>query len=352
MLLVYTIVVFVVSSVLFFTSAIRKEAQIILEDAPEMIVQRTIAGRHDLIPAAYAEKIKDIRGIQSVKPRLWGYYYHTASRANYTLMVPESYTHPEGTIEVGDGVLRSWGEDEPTELDFRAHDGSSMSFEVAATFKASTDLVTSDLILMSEPSFRSLTGMQEGFATDLSVKILNLKECRTIAEKITQILPDTRPILREEILRSYASLFDWRSGYMIVLLSGAALSFFIFSWEKATGLSTDEKIEVAVLKSLGWDTFDILIMKFWEGAVISLSAFLMGTIAAYFHVFLASAPLFEHAMKGWAVLYPAFKLYPAVSGYQLVVLFSMTVLPYTFVTIIPVWKIAVTDPDAVMRYGS
>jgi len=349
LLLVYALLVFLIGSVIFFAQSIRKEAESILQDSPEMIVQRTVGGRHDLIPDAHAKKIREIRGVLSVKPRLWGYYYHPASRSNYTIMVPGDFPHGDDEIKVGRGVLRTWGTAAGDRLYFKAYNGEAIVLRVAETFNGSTELVSSDLILASESTFRRISGVPKGFATDLEVRIRNEKEYQTVAEKVVQVLPDTRPLLREEIQRTYASLFDWRSGYVIVLLSGAVLAFFIFAWDKATGLSAEERNEVGILKGLGWDTSDILLMKFWEGAVISLTAFVLGITAAYIHVFFASAPLFEHALKGWAVLYPEFKLSPTVNGYQLGVLFSLTVLPYTLITIVPMWKISVTDPDKVMR---
>lgn len=349
LLAVYTLVIFMVASVLFFTHAIRNEAESILQDAPEMIVQRTVAGRHDLVPLYYAEEIATIQGVRSVKPRLWGYYYHPASRSNYTIMVPDDFPLEDGMIEVGQGVLRTWGTVKDDQLYLRTYDGEVLVLTIAGTIAASTELVSSDLILTSEPTFRKLTGISEGFATDLGVEIRNLNECSTIAQKIVARLPDSRPILKEEILRTYAALFDWRSGYIIVMLAGAVLAFFIFAWDKATGLSAEEKTEIGILKALGWDTSDILLMKFWEGTAISLTAFLLGVIGAYLHVFFASAPLFEHALKGWAVLYPKFNLSPTVNIYTLANLFFLTVLPYTLVTMIPSWKVSVTDPDMVMR---
>ncbi len=192
-------------------------------------------------------------------------------------------------------------------------------------------------------------GVPPGFATDLAATIRNLNETPTIAEKVVTLLPDTRPVLREEIRRTYTSLFDWRSGYVIVLLSGAVLAFFIFAWDKATGLSAEERTEIGILKSLGWDTSDILLLKFWEGLVVCLTAFVVGVMAAYVHVFFASASLFEHALKGWAVLYPAFELKPEVNFYQLAIVFALTVLPYVLITIVPAWRVSITDPDAVMR---
>ncbi|MDY0042852.1 MAG: FtsX-like permease family protein, partial [Desulforhabdus sp.] len=294
---------------------------------------------------------KSIRGVRSVEPRLWGYYFHPANRTNYTLLASSEAAYGDQSIEVGQGVLRTWQADSEGKLYFRAYDGEALALKVSKAFDAATDLVSSDLIVMTEPTFRRLTGMPDGFATDLSVQIRNERECAIIAEKIASTLPGARPILRQEIIRTYSSLFGWRSGYMIVLLSGAILAFFIFAWDKATGLSAEEKTEIGILKGIGWDSSDILVMKFWEGTVISLTAFLLGVIGAYLHVFLASAPLFEHALKGWSILYPSFQLQPDVNLYQLAVLFFLTVVPYTLVTIVPIWRVSVMDPDVVMRQG-
>jgi hypothetical protein len=45
----------------------------------------------------------------------------------------------------------------------------------------------------------------------------------------------------------------------------AILAFAILAWEKASGLSADEKREIGILKAIGWETGDVLKMKFWEG---------------------------------------------------------------------------------------
>ncbi len=48
---VFTVVVFFLASVIFFTQAIEREASVVLAEAPDMIVQRMIAGRQDPIPS-------------------------------------------------------------------------------------------------------------------------------------------------------------------------------------------------------------------------------------------------------------------------------------------------------------
>lgn len=49
------------------------------------------------------------------------------------------------------------------------------------------------------------------------------------------------------------------------------------------------------------------------------------------------------------MLYPRFELTPVVDGFQVATLFFFTVFPYTVATIVPIWRAAVTDSDAVMR---
>jgi ABC-type lipoprotein release transport system permease subunit len=346
---VYTAVVFGLSSVIFFVHSLRHEASLILENAPEIIIQRLIAGRHEPIPSGYIAKVTNIRGVSSVKSRLWGYYYDPVVGANYTVMVPEDGGPEPGKIAIGQGIARvrlaSGGET----IEFRTFTGSIIDLEIKETLTSASELVSSDLILIAAKDFRKLFGGAEDMATDLTLKVRNPKEIPTVALKIAEALPDTRQILRDEIVRTYDAVFNWRGGILIVILSGALLAFMIFAWDKASGLSSEERKEIGILKAIGWETSDIILLKFWEGMVVSLCSFLLGTLFAYAHVFFTSSALFEPVLKGWAVLYPRFRVTPFIDASQLAALFFLTVVPYTVATIIPSWRAATADPDQVMR---
>jgi len=356
LVIVYALVIFLIASVLFLADALKNEAVQILQDAPEIVVQRLVAGRHDLIPTHYMESIKTIRGVQSVESRLWGYYYDPFSGANYTLMVNADLNDHPGAIIIGAGVSRRSEPGKPLQplrkndlIPFKTSGGEVLTLQVKGLLPAASELVTADLILVSEPDFRKLFSVPNDRATDLVLQARNTKELATIATKIAQIHPDSRPILRDDMLRTYDAVFDWRGGVILMVLSGVFFAFIILAWDKATGLSAEEKREIGILKAIGWETSDILLMKFWEGAAVSLTAFFLGIFLAYLHVFLASSLLFEPVLKGWAVLYPHFRLTPHIHIYQIAVLFFLTVIPYTVVTIVPSWRSATIDPDAAMR---
>jgi len=346
---VYTLVVFFLASVLFFTQSIRKEASIILKASPEMIIQRLVAGRHELIPMSYIDKIRGIRGVSSVKGRLWGYYYDPIVGANYTLIVPEDGQLNTGKITIGEGISRTRLVFEGDMMEFRTYDGVLIDLEIKNRISSESELISSDLILISEADFRKLFGTPKEYATDLTLEVKNPRELTTIAVKIAELLPDTRQILRDEILRTYDAVFNWRGGILVVILLGAMLAFIIFAWDKASGLSQEERREIGILKAVGWETSDVILMKFWEGMVVSLSSFLAGILLAYIHVFFASSMLFEPVLKGWAILYPKFRIVPFIDASQITALFFLTVIPYTVATIIPSWRAATVDPDAVMR---
>lgn len=372
LLLVYSLIVFMLASVMLFTHALRSEAQLVLADSPEIILQRMVAGRHDLIPASYLDKLGRLRGVKEQHGRLWGYFYDPTAKANYTLMVPHDRKLKENEVMIGHGIARTRGlevgdyisfrnsgivkdELQKTGLSiealdkFRSEQGHVFNFKVAGILDAQSELISSDLLLLSEPRFRAFFGIPQGLYTDLVLSVRNPREVSKIAEKITLKLPDTRPILREEVLRTYDAIFSWRQGIVFVLLTGSILAFIIFAWDKASGLSAEERREIGILKAIGWETADVIRMKFWEGILISFTAFLSGYLAAYLHVFYSSAVLFEPVLKGWAVLYPDFQPTPTVDAVQLGTLFFFTVFPYTVATIIPIWQAAITDPDAVMR---
>jgi lipoprotein-releasing system permease protein len=349
LLVVYTIIVFILASIVFFTGSIKKEAALILKGSPEVVVQRIVAGRQDLIPTKYIGVISSMPGVQVIRGRLWGYYFDASTGANYTVVVNNKDSRRPGFVAIGRGVAKTLHVEKGDIMPLKAYTGAYTSLEVEDVFSAESELVSSDLIELSEKDFRSLFGIRKEHWTDLTLEVRNKNEIITIANKIKKLLPDTRPILRDEILRTYNAIFDWRGGLLVFILAGAVLAFAIFSWDKATSLSLEERREIGILKAVGWETPEVITMKSWEGIIISSISFLAGVILAYVHVFFTSYIFFEPVLKGWSVLYPHFRLVPYIDPYQIAALFFLTVVPYTTATIIPSWRAAIIDPDEVMR---
>ena len=105
---------------------------------------------------------------------------------------------------------------------------------------------------------------------------------------------------------------------------------------------------IGVLKACGWQTNDVLELKFWEGVAVSSASLLAGLALAFAHLLWFEGALFAGVMKGWSVMMPAFTVRPRLDLFQVFLLLSLTVAPYIAATIIPSWKAASTDPMIAM----
>ena len=347
--LAYTLLVFLLASVVLYGDALRREARLLLADAPELVVQRLTAGRHDLMPADWLDKVRGLRGVRAAEGRLWGYHYDPAAQANYTLLAPNGAPPAVGQGEIGAALARAGGLDVGDVLSLRSFDGKPFAFNIARVFEAESELASADQMRVNPADFRAFFGIEPGRYTDLALQVSNPSEVRKVAEKVLNRLPGARVIARDEMQRTYEAAFNWRQGVLLTFLSTLLIAFALLAWDKASGLSAEERREIGILKAVGWDTGDVLRMTLWEGALLSTAAFLSGYVLAWLHVFYADAPLFTAVLKGWSVLYPHFALAPQIDVAQIATLFFLTVLPYVAATIAPVWRAATLDPDEVMR---
>ena len=367
-MLVFALVIFLLGSFQMLTGALTKSADAVLRNTPEITIQKMSAGRQEAIPFSYEEKLRSIYGIRAIIPRVWGYYFDESNLANFTILALDTNSMPSGnkldltlsyghfpkltepgTAVLGRSVQEILGLGKRRVFSLFRPDLSLKSFKVVGLFSGQTDLMTNDLIVMNLEDARDLFAMSPTMATDLCLYVANPVEIETIAKKIAGLLPDTRVLTKSQIQKTYQVVFSWRSGFASICLLTALIAFVILAWDKASGLSPEEKREIGILKILGWETADILAIRFWESTLISSLAFIIGCTAAYMHVAFFDASLLKPVMVGWSVIHPPFKLLPSVKLADLLLIFSFSVLPYLGATVIPAWRCSIVPPDSVIR---
>lgn len=346
LLLVFSVLVFILASLTLFAGALRGEAVDVLSAAPPLIVQHQLAGRHDTLDEGALQDIAALPGVRHVEGRLWGYYYDSVVKANYTFMARPADEQADGTLSIGSAVARERGLAPGNTISFRSYSGQLFSFRVAAVLPAATELLTGDLVLLSAGDFRRFFAYPASAWTDARV---TADDPAAAAAGIAAALPATRQIRRADVLAIYRDLFGWRDGIGFAVLGSVLLAFLILAWDKAAGISAEERREIGILRAVGWEARDVLGIKFWEGLLIALSAFLIGFVAAWLHVFHGDALLFRGALRGWSVLYPEFHLPVRINGGEIALLFAGAVLPYVAMVLMPVWRAARIEPDTVMR---
>ncbi len=356
--LVFTLVVFTLASVVMMMGSLKQEARETLSLAPDITVQKIIAGRQGLVPLEYATAIEEIRGVSRVEPRIWGYYYDAEEDATYTIIGVESLTGlpfevrgnlSESAVIVGEAIAREKRLRIGDRLILRDHRGEYVKFRVVGIFSSRSALQSADIIVMPRSEARKFFGIPKEYSNDLAVYVANPAELSNIAIKISQKLPDARVLTKQQIRETYDAIFGWRSGVFLAAILGAILAFAILVWDRASGLTAEEKKEIGILKALGWSTGDVLEMRTFEGVVLALNSYLAGVLLAYLHVFYLGAPLLKPVLLGWSTLYPEFELMPAVTFEDLILIFVISVVPFLAAIVVPSWRASTIDPDEAMR---
>jgi ABC-type lipoprotein release transport system permease subunit len=366
-LVVFTLLTSLLTTVFLITGSIKYELQSTVDALPQITVQKIKAGRHNEIDISVADRILTIAGVSEAIPRVWGYYYFANAGVNFSVVGIDQYEaqYKESFAklikkfdfdELGNSMVVGKGVKEVMEssyygeyFNFIKPDGTLKKVTIAGVLDGDTELESNDMILMPKESVREIFDMREDRATDIVVKVPNMDEISTVASKIKLMYPDTRVITSNDLQISYQNIFDYKSGLFLALFVVSLFTFFMIIYDKASGLSSEEKREIGILKAIGWRVDDVLKEKFYEAFIISFLAYLIGVMIAFGFVYLFQAPLIREIFVGYSQLKTTFEL-PFVFDVQILFLvFLLSVPIYVGATIIPSWRASTLEVDEVIR---
>lgn len=363
--LVLSALIFLIGSLFFITNSIKHELFSTVDSLPEITVQKIKAGRQDEIDVDVVDEILQISGVESAVARVWGYYYFENAGVNFTLLGIDEYEEQykeslkgiakeldfdSSSMMVGEGVKRVMDENYYKEyFNFIKPEGTLIRVDIGAVFKADTELESNDVIVMSKKNVREIFGIDETKATDIVVKVANPNEIATIASKIKTLYPDARVVTKDDLKISYQNIFDYKSGVFIALFIVSLFTFFIIVYDKASGLSSEEKREIGILKALGWKVGDVLKERFYEGFIVSFFSYMTGMISALFFVYVLKAPLMQNIFTGYSRLKSSFELSFVLDLQTMALIFFLSVPVYIAATIVPAYRSATLEADEVIR---
>jgi ABC-type lipoprotein release transport system permease subunit len=371
--IVFAFVVFLFSSFQLVSRGLTETAGRILNSVPDITVQQMSAGRQVSLPVSAMDELQSLYGIKKIQPRIWGYYFDESSGANYTVIGAQDVDLLEVTAKatsidtsqlLTSGRLPEQGERGKVvvsgkvakllNLQNRSHfslfrpDLSQSSFEAVGIFSSSLDIVSGDLIYMGLEDARSLFAIDQESVTDFLITSGNPAEIETIARKIQEKLAGVRVITKNQILKTYKVVFSWRSGLGLLILMTTLFAFVILAWDKASAFSREDERETGVLKLVGWQTADIISLRFIESLILSVLAFSTGYLLSWIHVLVFDGGLYRPVMLGWSVLRPGLHFSSSFAVSDVLLLVSITAVPYLCATTLPGWRAASVRTDSVV----
>ncbi len=366
-LVIFTLLVALLSSIFFISNSIRYELETTVDSLPEIIVQKVKGGREYDIEVDRVDNIIAINGVQSAISRVWGYYYFANAGVNFSIIGINQYEEQykdslekltdkidfdetNSSILVGAGVREIIKQNYYSSyFNFIKPNGKLKKMILKGIFKGDTLLESNDIILMSQKDAREILGISPSMATDIVVKVANPEEVSTIANKIKFLYPDTRVLTKDDLKISYKNIFDYKGGLFLALFTISLFTFFMIIYDKSSGLNSEEKREIGVLRAVGWSIDDILKEKFYEASIISIISYLLGVVVALFYVYILNAPLLRYIFEGYSKLKTPFELPFILDIDTLALIFFLSVPIYIGATIIPAWRASSLDVDEVIR---
>lgn len=356
------------AAAIFLVDALRAEAERMHASMPDLSVQSLLGGRPTTIPVERANDLRDIPSVADVRARVWGYVFLPALSGNATIVGVSDAAIGRGDFGavIAEGRDLGAGEDAHEmvagkrlaefmglrlgdELGLPSVRNDVRSLRLVGTFTSDVEHYAVDVIFMREDDARRVLGLPDGVATDFAIRAKNPEETQVIARTVTERLPGVRVIDKQSLLRVHYLTYGRRAGLLLLASLPALFALLVLVWERATGLTDADRRDIAIWKSVGFSTRDVLYVKMFEAIFLAPIALVLGLTAAYAWVFVLGAPGLRAALTGWSVLYPASPLTPAIDPGALLGIAIVVIGPFVGMSVVPAWRAAITDPMEVMR---
>jgi ABC-type lipoprotein release transport system permease subunit len=359
------LLIWLVMTLFFLSSSISYELTTKTEHMPDIILTQTKAGREGFVDEKIVDHILEIEGVS----RAYAYIkapYQFKEDISFTIFgvdpfeeiddpfiahLLERYNLESGSMLVSHDVKELMKKAYYTkEFNFIRPDGSLKRVQIAKEFDTKNAPHYRWLIVMSKEDARDILGLAGSEATNIAIDVANKLETPLIAAKLKEYYPNAKVVTKKEQKLLYEQSFNFYSGTFLILFSITLLTFFIIIYDRLSGMSSEERREIGILKAIGWRIEDVLGAKFYEAFFIAVFSYIAGVSIAYLYVFYLKAPLLGNIFLHDAFLQTQqFSLAPHIEFFYLFLVFLLVVPLYFAAVIIPAWRVATLDADEVMR---
>ena len=156
-------------------------------------------------------------------------------------------------------------------------------------------------------------------------------------------------LTRQAIVDATETTYGLRGGFATVIWFMLLVTIMLVAWNQASTVGQDSRREVGILKTLGFETSDIMEIRLIEAVALGFISASIGVFLAIVYDFYLGAPFLREFMLGWSATLPVFRLPLEISFGRMLTLYAVAVFPLLVGSLVPAWLSAITEPDTVLR---
>ena len=357
-----SVVIFLLSSVLFLSDSIKYSIESQLDLEPDLIVQKRLGGRVVPLDESIVDKIAEIYGVSQVTKRVYGRYYfdkeysalifgvdfldEQSSKAMENLLNKEELKRflSSESMLVGEGVFNYLKSHfYPKAYNFLTPSGKIKSVKILKVLDKRSNLFSNNLIILPQEVAKEILGLKSSEISDIALNVPNPDEEPNIQSKLEGLFLSAAVSGKREMQKEYENLFNYKGGLFLALYLIVIVTLSLILYQRYSLANSLEKREVAILRSLGWSIKDILLLKALENIMLVLFSFIVGLFLGYIYVFILKAPLLSGLFLGKNLL-AQIEFVPHIDYLSLVTIFILYATTFLSAVLIPVWRVAITEP--------
>lgn len=357
-----TLTIFLLSTVIFIKSSLQNEILKTLESHNDFIIQKEFGGRIFDIENQLEDRLKNIYGVKNITKRVYGRYKFLSEDVYFTIIgVDFSNLNKElknlgikniskDEMIVGfevDNLLKKYKY--TNYYDFFLPNKEIKKVKIAKVLEKESNIISSDIIILDINLARDILGINRGFSTNIAFDVPNELERANIKQKLQRLDLDLNIIQKEDILKKYETIFNYKGGVFLILYLVVLFAFIMILYQRYSQVSINERKQIAIFKAIGYSVRDIIKIKMSENFVVAFVSYLFGVLLAYFFVFILNAPILKNIFIDFSNIKNDFIIYPYIEFSTFVTLFLFFMVLFLSSVLIPVWKISAINPYESLR---
>lgn len=357
-----TLTIFLLSTVIFIKSSLQNEILKTLESHNDFIIQKEFGGRIFDIENQLEDRLKNIYGVKNITKRVYGRYKFLSEDVYFTIIgVDFSNLNKElknlglqniskDEMIVGfevDNLLKKYKY--TNYYDFFLPNKEIKKVKIAKVLEKESNIISSDIIILDINLARDILGINRDFSTNIAFDVPNELERANIKQKLQRLDLDLNIIQKEDILKKYVTIFNYKGGVFLILYLVVLFAFIMILYQRYSQVSINERKQIAIFKAIGYSVRDIIKIKMSENFVVAFVSYLIGVLLAYFFVFILNAPILKNIFIDFSNIKNDFIIYPYIEFSTFVTLFLFFMVLFLSSVLIPVWKISAINPYESLR---